>query len=224
MAYFTKATFQFLSDLSENNNKEWFDENRDRYEDHWKAPALEVIRAVSAELQDIDPPLKAEPKINGSLRRINRDVRFSKDKSPYNASLHLIFWAGGHPNRSPGTHVVLHPGSVGVGAGMWGFKGETLNTYRKRIMDDADRTSLLDALAEAENIGCLMDDPDLARIPRGFEAEGDAARLVRYKAVVARTFDDDTVIDAWCGAGGVDRIIATARALSPLNKWLLGLE
>ncbi|NND18401.1 MAG: DUF2461 family protein, partial [Silicimonas sp.] len=93
---FTRETFDFLRDLSRNNSKDWFDANRDRYEAHWKAAALDFIADISADMAALSPPLAAQPKLNGSLRRINRDVRFSKDKSPYTARLHMIFWAGGH--------------------------------------------------------------------------------------------------------------------------------
>lgn len=108
-AQFTDATFRFLGDLARNNAKDWFEANRDRYEAHWKAPAIAFIREIAPRMAALDPPLKAEAKINGSLRRINRDVRFSKDKSPYSPSLHMVFWSGDHPNRSPGMHVVLTP-------------------------------------------------------------------------------------------------------------------
>ncbi len=220
MSFFTPDTFQFLKELDQNNSKEWFDANRTRYEAHWKTPAFEVIDAVAPALLALDPPLKAEARINGSLRRINRDVRFSKDKSPYNASLHLIFWAGGHPNRSAGTHIVLHPNGVGFGAGMWGFQGDLLSKYRARIQDTGDCAALSLALKEAKKVGCDMDKPDLARVPRGFEANGQAATLLRYKSVVARTIETEEEPDLWCGEAGVHRIIEVSKALSPLNKWL----
>ncbi|MGR3344480.1 MAG: DUF2461 family protein, partial [Paracoccaceae bacterium] len=75
---FARETFQFLSDLKQNNSKHWFEANRARYESAWKAPALDLIAALAARAAALDPPLKAEARLNGSLRRINRDGRFSR--------------------------------------------------------------------------------------------------------------------------------------------------
>ncbi|MCP4184933.1 MAG: DUF2461 domain-containing protein, partial [Hyphomicrobiales bacterium] len=77
-------------------------------------PALQFIAAMQPIVSEFDPPLKAEARLNGSLRRIHRDVRFSKDKTPYNPRLHIIFWAGCHPNRSPACHIVLSAKHLGV--------------------------------------------------------------------------------------------------------------
>lgn len=187
---FSDETFDFLHDLEKNNNKAWFDGERARYETYWKAAALDTVAELSTAMAALDPPLKAVPKLNGSLRRINRDVRFSKDKSPYNAHLHLVFWIGDHPNRSPGVHFVLSGAGVGYGAGQWGIEPARLKELRHRILDGADGAALMSALDRAAEIGCRMGSPDLARLPKGFEAEGRAAELLRYKGFVARTRDN----------------------------------
>ena len=219
---FTRETFDFLSALAAQNSKDWFEANRDRYEAHWKAPALEFIADISPKMARLNPPLMAEPRLNGSLRRINRDVRFSKDKSPYNARLHMIFWVGGHPNRSPGVHIVLNPDGVGYGAGQFGIEPAALARLRKRIVDSQDGDQLIKALDLAGEVGCRMGDPDLVRLPKGFEATGRRADVLRHKAIVARTFDGDAKADAIIGEAGRDWIIGIARALLPLVRWLDG--
>ncbi|MBT8416259.1 MAG: DUF2461 domain-containing protein [Silicimonas sp.] len=217
---FTRETFDFLRDLSRNNSKDWFDANRDRYEAHWKAAALDFIADISADMAALSPPLAAQPKLNGSLRRINRDVRFSKDKSPYTARLHMIFWAGGHPNRSPGLHIVLNPSGVGYGAGQFGFEPAQLRAIRDRIVDPADGDALIAALASAERVGCVMGEPDLARLPKGYDASGKRAELLRHKAIVARTFDADASSDVLIGTKARDWVMRTSGALIPLIRWL----
>lgn len=217
---FSPDTFAFLTDLAENNSKTWFDANRERYEAHWKAPALAFIEAVAPRMAALDPPLKAEAKVNGSLRRINRDVRFSKDKSPYGASLHMIFWSGEHPNRSPGMHVVLHPGSVGYGTGLYGLTPAQLARYRDMVVDPVESASLLDALDAAGAAGCTMGDPDLARVPRGYSAEGRAGALLRYKSIVARTHGPGASPEAMIGPDAGDWLMAKTAALLPLMRWL----
>ena len=218
---FTKESFAFLADLEANNDKSWFDANRARYEAYWKEAALDFIAGVSPDLAGLDPPLLAEPKLNRSLRRINRDVRFSKDKSPYNARLHMIFWTGGHPNRSPGLHVVLTPGGVGYGAGQFGLEPQALKALRERIAG-ADGDGLIAGLEAAEKVRCEIGEPDLARLPKGFEAEGRRAELLRYKAIVARTYDHSDPSSSVIGAGAKDWLLGKAEALMPLLRWLKG--
>ena len=218
---FSQATFDFLRDLSNNNSKAWFDENRDCYEASWKSPALDFIDDVGHALKDVNPKLKAEARLNGSLRRINRDVRFSRDKSPYNPRLHMIFWTGSHPNKSPGLHIVLQPEGVGFGAGVFGLSPAELSTYRDRIMDPSDFADLTNALQRAKSVGCEMDAPDLARLPRGFDATGEQAALLRHKSYVARTLGDPAPASSVMGKGGVDWVVEQANALTPLLSWLV---
>ena len=216
---FTKETFEYLADLEANNDKGWFEANRRAYEAHWKEAALDFIADVSGEMAALSPSLRAEPKLNKSLRRINRDVRFSKDKSPYNARLHMVFWTGGHPNRSPGLHVVLQPGGIGYGAGQFGLEPEALQRIRQRIAG-AEGETLVEAYKAAEKVRCHRGEPDLARLPKGFEAEGERAVLSRHKAIVARTRDHLDAPGAIIGAKGKGWLLEKAEALMPLVRWL----
>lgn len=218
---FTDETFGFLKALEKNNSKDWFDAHRDDYEAHWKEPALAFIADISDRMAALDPPLKAVPKINGSLRRINRDMRFSKDKSPYNARLHMIFWAGDKPVGGPGMHVVLTPTGVGYGGGHFGIEPGRLGELRKRIAGP-EGEALIEALNAAEAAGCTMDAPDLARMPKGFEAEGRRAELLRYKSFVARTHGNEGPPSVLTGPGAEDWVMEKTRACMPLVRWLSG--
>ena len=220
MTGFTEDTFVFLSDLKSNNSRDWFEANRDRYDSHWRAPALNFIGEINTAMSALSPSLKAVPKLNGSLRRINRDTRFSKDKTPYSPSLHMVFWAGDHPNRSAGMHIVLHPNEVGYGAGRWGFDGATLTRYRERVVDARDGDALLAALDQAAKVGCTMDAPALARVPKGFEADGKSEELLRRKGVVARTMDGGAKPEQMIGPAAADWTMELTRALLPLIAWV----
>ena len=217
---FTKKTFDYLKDLEGNNDKTWFEANRERYEMHWKSPALDFIAAVSGRMAKLDPALQASPKLNGSLRRINRDARFSKDKSPYNPRLHIVFWSGEHPNRSPGMHFVLSKEGVGYGAGLWGIEPKALQSYRARILDADEGDRLVSALERAAEVGCRMGKPELARMPKGFNAEGPRAELLRYKSFVARTHEKPSPQSRIIGKKAEDWVMQTTEALMPLIRWL----
>lgn len=218
---FTSETFRFLADLEQNNEKAWFEANRSRYETHLKAPAFDLIAEISVPLSRMEPSLRAEPRLNGSLRRINRDTRFSKDKSPYSPRLHMVFWHGDHPNRSPGMHFVLHPDGIGFGAGQWAIEPSRLAELRRKIIDPAGGTSLTTALAEAKAIGCEIGAPDLKRIPKGFDAQSPNADLLRYKGFVVRTRDQKEPGASVMGPNAGSWMLGQTRACLPLLRWLV---
>ena len=214
-------TFQFLADLKANNSKVWFDANRDRYEAYYKKVSLDLIDALADDMQSLDLPLRAEARLNGSFRRVNRDVRFSQDKSPYHARIHLIFWHGDHPNRSPGMHIVVHPEGLGYGAGVWGFSPAILDGYRRRIMDNDDRADLLTAAEEAAHIECDWDTPDLKKFPKGYKSDQDWEHLLRRKSFVMRTLGSPMKPEWLSTSYCCDGIMDLTRACLPLIKWLV---
>jgi uncharacterized protein (TIGR02453 family) len=127
----SRETLAFLADLRENNEKAWFDAHRREYEEHVLEPARDLVEAMGVEL---GPTVHADPRVNGSIFRINRDTRFSRDKRPYKDHLDLWFWQGEGPSRSrPGYWFRLTPEKLMLGAGMHGFEGETLARYRDAV-------------------------------------------------------------------------------------------
>lgn len=177
----------FLRDLQANNQRGWFEANRQRYETQWLEPAKAYVESMADWMQRLDPPHKAEARVNGSIRRINRDVRFSKDKSPYDPRLHLVFWTGDHPNRSPGIHVVLHPDRLGLGAGHWAMGPDELARYRKAVCEPGSGQSLLEITDACAGRGYHLGEETLKRVPAGFEADEDRASLLKRKALVVRS-------------------------------------
>ncbi len=110
---FPKETFAFLSGLERNNTKAWFEGHRGDYEQFHLAPARAFVEAMAPGLKKISKTLNAEPKVNGSIFRINRDVRFSKDKRPYKTTLDLWFWEGEKRGwEAPGMFLRLTPTHV----------------------------------------------------------------------------------------------------------------
>lgn len=211
----------FLHELKLNNEKAWFEANRERFEALAVRPALNFIEAVAGTVGGFDPPHHAVAKMNGSLRRIHRDVRFSKDKSPYNSWLHLVFWAGDHPNRSPSIHVVVSPGGFGIGCGQWALEPAQLKRYREAVMDPKRCASLEKALDAARECGCHLEAPALKRPPKGFEnAQGSAAQYILQKGIVARNRNEDFP-DGFFDRRCVDTVLARMKMLVPLEKWLM---
>src|SRR5213593_3331169 len=114
-AYFTKGFFGFLKELKKNNNREWFTKNKGRYEEEVQEPSLRFIRDLGPRLKAISPYLVADPKpFGGSMTRIYRDIRFSRDKSPYRTTVGIHLSHSGERGKMhlPGLYLHLEPGET----------------------------------------------------------------------------------------------------------------
>ncbi len=216
---FPKDCFTFLQDLSRNNDKAWFEAHREAYDRSFVAPACAFVEAIGPMMAALDPAHKAEPRVNGSLRRIFRDTRFSKDKTPYHDYMHLVFWTGGHPNRSAGIHLILRGDSWGYGAGQWGFEKETLTRYRAALADPASLQDLEQVIENTKKVSAEMSEPELKRPPAEFADGHPAADYARRKALVVKS--GNLPLPQEVGrAGFVMHCMEIAESLAPLNKWL----
>jgi len=216
---YSKNVPNFFKALDHNNNKDWFAANKPRFQDEIIEPSIQLIAELSGQLSTLSPPLKAEPKVNGSIRRIYRDIRFSKDKTPYHSYLHLVFWAGDHPNKSPGVHVTLGARGFGFGAGHWVFEGETLENFRLSVLADGG-DEIQTAIALVEKSGAVLGAPELKKLPRGYTTDTPGSSWLRYKGLVVKSLDNPYP-DALFGAGAVDYIAQICRSMSPLNQYLM---
>ena len=132
---FPKETLAFLDGITRNNEKAWFDAHRDLYEAGYIAPARSFVDALGPRLRSIAPAVQFSTRINGSLSRINRDVRFSKDKRPYKEHLGIWFWHGERRRWDvPGFWFELTPGQVQLGVGLYLMQGEQLDSFRQSVV------------------------------------------------------------------------------------------
>jgi uncharacterized protein (TIGR02453 family) len=183
---FSRETFRFLSDLADNNRRDWFDENRDRYEGHVKEPALHFIVGVGERLHEVSPHLRADPRpVGGSLFRIYRDVRFSKDKSPFKTAAGIQFrHARGKDAHAPGLYLHIEPRNCFVGIGAWHPSGPALKRIREGLVEDPEgwRTAVGggDFQSQFELSG-----ESLKRPPRGFDPEHPLAEDLKRKDFIA---------------------------------------
>jgi len=185
---FGPELFRFLRDLAENNNRDWFQANKSRYEDCVKEPALRFISDFGPWLAKISPHFTAIPKASGgSLFRIYRDTRFSADKTPYKTHLGIRF-----PHRrrrdvhAPGYYLHIEPGASFVGVGVWKPSGETLRQIRDGIVADPDgwRAAIGDPeFRERFQVG----GSSLKRAPRGYDADHPLIEDLRRKDFIGFT-------------------------------------
>ncbi|WP_420582497.1 DUF2461 domain-containing protein [Reichenbachiella sp.] len=169
--------FEFLNKLKNNNNREWFNKNKDQYlEAHQQV--IEFAELLLMELSKTD--VIETPTGKKSLYRIYRDVRFSKDKTPYS-----IYFGGGFrrasAERRGGYYFHLEPGNTYVGGGFWGPNSQDMMHIRKHLQQEPDMLrEIIQRKDFKENFGSLKG-AQLKRAPKGFEVDDPAIDLLRYK-------------------------------------------
>ena len=186
MTYFSRSTFDFLRDLAEHNDRDWFTANRDRYEAHVKEPAQRFILAVGEELDRISPHLRADPRpVGGSLFRIHRDVRFSKDKRPYKEHTGIQFrHSAGKDAHAPGIYLHIEPRNCFVGMGAWRPDGGALKRIRTALVERPD--DWISATRDRGFTDALeLSGESLVRAPRGFDPDHPLADDLKRKDFVA---------------------------------------
>ena len=169
---FEPALLAFLGELEENNEREWFNANKHRYESDVLQPAMAFIEAMGPPLEAISPHFLAlAQKSGGSLMRIHRDVRFSNDKRPYKTNVGIQFrHTFGKDVHAPGFYVHLEPGVVFVGAGMWRPDPEPLAKIRDAIATQPERWAAICSDRAFYDDWELGGD-SLKRPPRGYPAD-----------------------------------------------------
>lgn len=167
--YFTRSSFQFLKELAANNDKTWWDTNRDRYVRLIREPALDLIVDFAPLLAEISPHFTADARVQGgSLMRPYRDMRFSKGL-PYKTNVGIHFrHEGARDVHSPGFYLHIEPGQNFAGAGLWHPEARVARSIREAIGNDPDGWG---AAAHDPNFTGMWevaghDDDRLVRIPK----------------------------------------------------------
>ena len=216
--HFSHALFDFLSELEDNNTRDWFNANKPRYEAHVKGAAMAFIRDFEAPLHTVSPHFQAIPKaVGGSLFRIYRDVRFSRDKSPYKTHTGVHFrHEAAKDAHAPGFYLHLAPGEVWGGFGIWMPPNPALNKIRDAIVKRPDEwTEIQQALAVA-NMPCSVGE-SLERVPRGYDKDHPHAEDLKRKSHAATfAWNPDDVVKA----DFMDRYAAACQQAAPVMRFI----
>lgn len=194
--YFTKEAMSFLKKIKNNNNRDWFHENKSEYEDLIRTPALNFIDDMENDLDHISPHFLAiAKKVGGSLMRVHRDVRFGKDKSPYKTNIGIQFrHERGKDVHAPGFYLHVEPGNCFIGAGIWHPDSLALGKIRDAIIE---RESLwLSAVRDKQfNKNYKISGESLKTAPRGYDKFHPLIEDLRRKDFIAiSNVDDDMVL------------------------------
>lgn len=218
---FPQSTVKFLTALSRNNNKKWFNHNRERFEVEFLQPAVQFVFDMGDRLPELSPNISVIPKIDKSIFRLHRDVRFSKDKSPYKTNLGLYFWEGKRKKMEcSGFYFHVEPKLFFLGAGMYLFSKDQLAKYRLLVSDPAkgkELSGLLNRILKNKNY--QLGGKTYKKTPRGFDSEYKYADLLLHSGIYlyyeSTNFEELTKKDPSAFAFRI------YKDLYPLHRWLL---
>ncbi|MDX2188630.1 MAG: DUF2461 domain-containing protein [Bacteroidota bacterium] len=212
-----KPTLTFFENLQKKNNKDWFDANRSDYE-KVKSNWLDFVKGVITEVGKFEPAvLSLEPK--DCVYRINRDVRFSKDKTPYKTNISAVISPGGKKSSSAGYYMQISPGGKSmVAGGMWQPENDKLHMIRQEIEYHPDKfKEIVENKSFISTFGKLDDEDMLASTPKGFDKNSPMSTYLRHKSyLVFKEFSDEDVLK------GVfeKEVVKLFHAMLPLNQFL----
>jgi uncharacterized protein (TIGR02453 family) len=214
---FPPETFAFLKGLAKNNRKDWFEAHREDYENYHLAPAKAFVEAIAPGLRKISKSLNAEPKVNGSIFRINRDVRFAKDKRPYKTTLDLWFWEGEKRGwEAPGFYLRLMPDGFVAGAGLHTFTPDQLKRYRAAVLNDKAGGELLKTIAKLDSL--KLGEATRKKMPRGLPADHPRAPVLLLDGLYCT--HEAPLPKAVHKAEFIDLCLGIFTRAHPLSVWL----
>ncbi len=213
MAPISRELFAFLAELRRHNNREWFNANKDRYLAEVRDPALAFIASLAPGLDRISRHIAVDPRPSGgSLMRVYRDTRFSRDKTPYKTNVGIHFGLKAPRDfDAPGFYLHLEPGQVFMGAGIWHPGADALRTIRVAIVEDPRGWKL------ARRSGLSHDEATLKRPPRGFDPEHPLVDdLKRLSFTTGAEFTERQA----CAPDFARRYVAACGRAAPLMRFL----
>ncbi|RKD12449.1 TIGR02453 family protein [Pelobium manganitolerans] len=211
-------TFLFLTQLQQNNNREWFLANKEQYlsaKENVEVFADEII----AKFRKLEPRLADSLTGKKSVMRIYRDVRFSKDKSPYKTNFGISLSTTPKGIHGPGYFVQLQPGQSFVAGGMWMPEAAHLKLIRQEVDYNGDKfLAILNDTSFKRNFGnSLNNNEKLKTTPKGYDAMHPQIELLKLKSfTVSRVFDDQELQSK----KSVESVVACLKEIMPFNAFL----
>ncbi|MFN0293703.1 DUF2461 domain-containing protein [Pedobacter helvus] len=179
-----KSTFNFLRELIDNNNREWFAENKFRYEEA-KLDLFALITPLIKDLAAIDPEFSADTEPKKCLLRIYRDVRFSLNKDPYKKNYGIAFDVKGYGPSTPAYYLHLEPGNCFFGVGFWMPESKIVKSIREEIDYNGDEFLEIINDKDYQKIFSLSKEDSLKKAPKGYEIDHPLIEYLRLKSFIS---------------------------------------
>lgn len=211
-----KTTLDFLEKLKRNNNKEWFDKNRPVYETA-KKDFQQFIETLLHSINSFDGLVKGL-EAKSCIFRINRDIRFSNDKTPYKSNLAAGISPGGRKSFSPGYYIHLQPGKSFLAGGMWMPPTPQLNAIRQEIdYNAAEFKKIIGHKDFKKYFGGLEEEDKLKTVPKGYSKDHPEIELLKFKSFIVVHDLKDTEVTA---KNFITHCSTILKAMYPLNAFL----
>jgi uncharacterized protein (TIGR02453 family) len=216
--YFPPSFFKFLKELKAHNERPWFHANKERYETLVRNPLLDFIGDVGPSLRRISPRIVADNSpMGGSMFRIYRDTRFSKDKTPYKTHAAAHFPTTRNKDvHTPGYYLHLQPGEVFAGGGIWRPEAPVLGQIRDSIAHHPSKWKAVMADKKFKKL-CQIDGEKLIRPPKGYDPNHELIETLKYKDFTFYTQFDEKQ------AGSphfLEEFVESCVAASPMMRFL----
>lgn len=220
---FPQDMLDFYSELAENNNKQWFDENKPRFKRNVQAPAQHFVESFGERLTTLVDGLRYDTRLNGagSIFRIYRDVRFSKDKTPYKTNLAMVWWLGdGKKTERPSFYCGMSPFPEDnfFGGGCYRFTSDHMHTYREAVVDDETGEELVEIVEDLKGKGIQVNGLHYKRTPRGFDKDHPREELLRHNGLYMSGANLTPALIT--SPELIDVCFDFAQQISPVVKWL----
>ncbi len=221
---FSKESVDFFYGLKRNNNKEWFASHKNDYETFVMKPAKAFIMAMGSRLKSLSPDIIAVPRVNKSLFKIHRDIRFSPDKSPFKTHLGIFFWEGNRPRMEcSGFYFHLEPHKLILGVGLYMIPRQLLDHYRKSVIHPEygkELSSLLKRILQSK--GYELGGEHYKRVPPGYDPSHPNARLLLHDGL--HVGQETELPDELYSSRLLDYCWKRYRHLTPLHRWLVSMS
>jgi uncharacterized protein (TIGR02453 family) len=219
---FPEEGFRFFRELAVNNNREWFTEHKQEYIDYLQTPAVSLVVELGERLKSEFPGIAYDLRTNGagSIMRIYRDIRFSKDKTPYKTHIGINFWEGPQKKGSPGFHFFMDTEGAAFYGGFHVFPKEYLAAYRESVASDASGEKLRKALDKMVKYkGFEFGGEQLKKVPSGYDKESPRGDLLRNKGLWVKSakLDPKTL----SSPALIDACSANAHIMGPVHRWFV---
>jgi uncharacterized protein (TIGR02453 family) len=224
---FPRDALRFYKAIKKNNNRTWFESHRADYQASVLTPAEAFVSILGPRLRALSKDVRFDPRTNGagSVKRIYRDTRFSKDKTPYKTYLGILFWQGARKAKkeNPGFLFHLDAGGGRVFAGLYAFPPDVLKAYRAAVIENRTGRKLAAAM---ESIGKMrgyeLGGPHYKRVPQGCDPGHPRAELLRHNNLYALSprIPPETVTSPKL----LEVCFKHCRAMSPIVSWLAEVQ
>jgi len=214
----SSSTFRFLKDVKENNNREWFQANKQEYENA-RTDVLNFTAGIIKELAKADITIPADLDPKSCVMRIYRDIRFSKNKTPFKTNFGIAISSNGKNFKGPGYYIHLEPGKSFIAGGTWFPESDELKSIRQEIdYNSSDWHEIVDEKAFRDEFGELDTEGKLKTVPKGYSSDHPDIEYLKLKSFTAgRQLSDKELLKA-------DSEVFVSEKLKKLNPLMVFLR